>query len=75
MLNMILGALLTIHQLISKVFGGKVYASLGLHEVGNDVGNIASGANNAGKGFSDANKEAKELAKTIAGFDQLNIIH
>ena len=75
MLNMILSVLLTISQLISKVFGGKGYASLGLHEVGNDVNNIAGGANNAGKGFSNANKEAKELAKTIAGFDQLNIIH
>ena len=74
MLNMILGVLLNIHQLISKVFGGKVYAFPGLHEVGNDVNNIASGANNAGEGFSNANKEAKELAKTIAGFDQLNII-
>ena len=74
MLNMILGLLLNIHQLISKVFGGKVYAFPGLHEVGNDVNNIASGANNAGEGFSNANKEAKELAKTIAGFDQLNII-
>ena len=75
MLNMILSVLLTISQLISKVFGGKGYASLGLHEVGNDVNNIAGGANNIGKGFSNANKEAKELAKTIAGFDQLNIIH
>ena len=74
MLNMILSVLLTIHQLISKVFGGKVYSYAGLHEVGNDVNNIASGANNAGEGFSNANKEAKELAKTIAGFDQLNII-
>lgn len=75
MLNMILSVLLTISQLISKVFGGKGYVALGLHEAGNDVNNIASGANNAGKGFSNANKEAKELAKTIAGFDQLNIIH
>lgn len=74
MLNMILSVLLTISQLISKVFGGKGYVALGLHEVGNGVNNIASGANNAGKGFSNANKEAKELAKTIAGFDQLNII-
>lgn len=75
MLNMILSVLLTISQLISKVFGGKGYVALGLHEAGNGVNNIASGANNAGKGFSNANKEAKELAKTIAGFDQLNIIH
>lgn len=75
MLNMILSVLLTIHQLISKVFGGKVYMALELHKVGEDVNNIAGGANNAGKGFSNANKEAKELAKTIAGFDQLNIIH
>lgn len=74
MLNMILGALLNISRLISEVFGGVVYTALGFRTLGNDVGNIASGANNAGKGFSDANKEAKELAKTIAGFDQLNII-
>lgn len=74
MLNMILGALLSISRLISEVFGGVVYTALGFRTLGNDVNNIASGANNAGKGFSNANKEAKELAKTIAGFDQLNII-
>ena len=75
MLNMILGALLSISRLISEVFGGVVYTALGFHTLGDDVKNIAGGANNAGKGFSNANKEAKELAKTIAGFDQLNIIH
>lgn len=74
MLNMILGALLNISRLISEVFGGVVYTALGFRTLGNDVKNIASGANNAGEGFSNANKEAKELAKTIAGFDQLNII-
>ena len=74
MLNMILSVILTISRLISYVFGGKGSTYYIFDGVGNDVNNIATGANNAGKGFSNANKEAKELAKTIAGFDQLNII-
>ena len=74
MLNMILSVILTISRLISYVFGGKGSTYYILGDMGDDVGNIATGANNAGKGFSNANKEAKELAKTIAGFDQLNII-
>lgn len=39
------------------------------------VGNLASGAEDAAAGFDDATSAAKELKKSVMGFDELNIIN
>ena len=39
------------------------------------VGNLASGAEDAASGFDDATSAAKELKKSVMGFDELNILN
>lgn len=39
------------------------------------VGNLASGAEDAAAGFDDAASAAKELKKSVMGFDELNILN
>ena len=39
------------------------------------VGNLASGAEDAAVGFDDAASAAKELKKSVMGFDELNILN
>lgn len=39
------------------------------------VGNLASGAEDAAVGFDDATSAAKELKKSVMGFDELNILN
>lgn len=39
------------------------------------VGNLTSGAEDAAAGFDDATSAAKELKKSVMGFDELNIIN
>lgn len=39
------------------------------------VGNLASGAEDAAAGFDDATSAAKELKKSVMGFDELNILN
>lgn len=39
------------------------------------VGNLASGAEDAAAGFDDATSAAKELKKSVMGFDELNVLN
>lgn len=55
---------------IAKLFGFK------LTEIDySGVGNLASGAEDAAAGFDDAASAAKELKKSVMGFDELNILN
>ena len=55
---------------IAKLFGFK------LTEIDySGVGNLASGAEDAAAGFDDATSAAKELKKSVMGFDELNILN
>jgi hypothetical protein len=40
----------------------------------NDIGDISSGIGGIGSGLDDANKSAKKLKGTLAGFDEMNVI-
>ena len=46
----------------------------GTKDISTNVDNINSGAGNIGKSMDKANKSAKELKRTIMGFDELNIL-
>ena len=55
---------------IAKLFGFK------LTDIDySGVGNLASGAEDAAAGFDDATSAAKELKKSVMGFDELNILN
>lgn len=76
LLNKILSSAVAVVNALAKVFGGTgikgITFSSGQAAV--NAGNLATNAVNAADGFSAANDEAKALSKTIAGFDELNIL-
>ncbi len=73
-LNQMLSSLIAVANAMAKAFGGKGLESAS-GKVESSVGNIASGTEDATTGFEDTTAAAKELAKTVAGFDELNILN
>lgn len=72
-LNEMLGSLIAVANAMARAFGGKgIESSTG--SVASSVGNIANGAEDAAGGFDNATSSAKKLSKTLAGFDELNIL-
>ena len=72
-LNNMLASLIAVANAMAKAFGGKgIESSTG--KVSSSIGDIADGASDAAGGFDDANASAKALAKTVAGFDELNVL-
>lgn len=61
-------ALNTLSVFLAKTFGYELKDST------KDIGNISSGIGGIGGGLDSANKSAKKLKGTLAGFDEMNVI-
>lgn len=75
-LNKILSAAVSVVNAIAKIFGGEGIASVGTKGGGGSgLGDLSDDAGNLGKNLGGANKKAKELKATIAGFDELEVLN
>lgn len=72
-LNSMLSSLISVGNAIAKLWGGKSITSLST-SVSTDLGNAAGSAGDLSSGLDDSNASAQKLAKTIAGFDELNVL-
>ena len=61
-------ALNTLSVFLAKTFGYELKDST------KDINSISSGVGGIGDGLDDANKSAKKLKGTLAGFDEMNVI-
>ena len=68
-LNQMLSVLISIGNSITKIIGGKT-----TNKMETNVKNTADSAADLNTGLEDANNQAKELSRTIAGFDEINIL-
>lgn len=69
-LNQMLASLISIGNAITKVFGGKT-----TNNMSTTIKDSASSAGDLDTGLDDANESAKKLSRTIAGFDELNVLN
>lgn len=69
-LNQMLASLISIGNAITKVFGGKITNSMST-----TIKDTAGSAGDLDTGLDDANESAKKLSRTIAGFDELNVLN
>lgn len=72
-LNSMLSSLISVGNAIAKLWGGKGITNLST-SVSTDLGNAAGSAGDLSSGLDNSNASAKKLAKTIAGFDELNVL-
>lgn len=68
-LNTMLSSLIAVGNSIAKVFGGKI-----TNKTETQVKDTADSAGSLDGNIQDATQSAKELSRTIAGFDELNIL-
>lgn len=69
-LNQMLASLISIGNAITKVFGGKT-----TNNMSTTIKDSASSAGDLDAGLGDANNTAKKLSRTIAGFDEINVLN
>lgn len=69
-LNQMLASLISIGNAITKVFGGKT-----TNNMSTTIKDLAGSAGDLDAGLGDANESAKKLSRTIAGFDELNVLN
>lgn len=69
-LNQMLASLISIGNAIVKVFGGKT-----TNNMSTTIKDSASSAGDLDAGLGNANESAKKLSRTIAGFDELNVLN
>lgn len=69
-LNSMLSSLISVGNAIAKVFGGKL-----TNKMETNIKDTASSAGDLDSNLGDANNTAKKLSKTIAGFDELNVLN
>ncbi len=72
-LNSMLSSLISVGNAIAKLWGGKGITNLST-SVSTDLGSAAGSAGDLSSGLDDSNASAQKLAKTIAGFDELNVL-
>ena len=73
-LNTMLASLISIVNSMSKAFGGKGIEKTA-STVSCSVEDMNSQVDDTAGGFDQANKEAKKLERTLAGFDELNVLN
>lgn len=73
-LNTMLASLISIANSMSKAFGGKGIEKTA-STVSSSVEDMNSQVDDTAGGFDQANKEAKKLERTLAGFDELNVLN
>lgn len=69
-LNEMLSYLISIGNAFASVFGGS-----GIKQISTNVSSVADSAGDIGAGFEEANGSAQKLQKTLAGFDELNVLN
>lgn len=69
-LNQMLASLISIGNAITKVFGGKT-----TNNMSTTIKDSAGSVGDLDAGLGDANESAKKLSRTIAGFDELNVLN
>ena len=76
LLNKVLGLAISVANSLSQAFGGKKIkeSSTSVSNMASGMSDIASGAEDTSSGLESADKSAKKLKKTLAGFDQLNVL-
>ena len=76
LLNKVLGLAISVANSLSQAFGGKKIkeSSTSVSNMASGMGDIASGAEDTSSGLESADKSAKKLKRTLAGFDQLNVL-
>lgn len=73
-LNTVLGYIVAIANAIAKVFGGSgISSSVG--SAADSAGDLSAGAGSTAENLDEANGSAKKLKKTLAGFDELEILN
>lgn len=73
-LNQLLSMLISIANSIAATFGGKGIQQ-STASVSSSLGDINQSVGDTSAGLNDANTSAKKLAKTLAGFDELNVLN
>ena len=75
-LNKLLSYLIAIGNAIASLFGGKKITSMskGLDGAAGGAGSLDNNLGNAGDKLDKDNKKAEKLAKTLASFDELDIL-
>ena len=72
-LNTVLSYIISIANAISKVFGGSgISSSVG--SASDSAKDLSAGAGSTADNLNKANSSAKKLKKTLAGFDELNVL-
>ena len=76
LLNKVLGLAISVANSLSQAFGGKKIkeSSTSVSNMASGMSDIASGAEDTSSGLESADKSAKKLKRTLAGFDQLNVL-
>ena len=76
LLNKVLGLAISVANALSQAFGGKKIkeSSTSVSNMASGMSDIASGAEDTSSGLDSADKSAKKLKRTLAGFDQLNVL-
>ena len=69
-LNQILASLIAIANSFSKIFGGS-----GIAKASSTIAGASANVGGMADNFEDANSKAKKLKKTIAGFDELEVLN
>lgn len=74
--NKLLSLAIGLANAIATVFGGKKIkdSSTSVSNMASGMSDVASGAKNTSTGLDNANKSANKLKRTLAGFDQLNVL-
>ena len=76
-LNKLLSYLIAIGNAIASLFGGKKITGLskGLDSAAGSAGNLDDNLGGAGGKLDEDNKKAEKLAKTLASFDELELLN
>lgn len=72
-LNTVLSYIISIANAISKVFGGSGISS-SVKSASDSAKDLSAGAGSTADNLNKANSSAKKLKKTLAGFDELNVL-
>ena len=75
-LNKLLSYLIALGNAIASLFGGKKITGIskGLNSAAGSAGNLNDNLGGAGGKLDEDNKKAEKLAKTLASFDELDIL-
>ena len=74
--NKLLSLAISVANAVATAFGGKKIkdSSASVSNMAGGMSDVASGAEDTSTGLDNANKSANKLKRTLAGFDQLNVL-